>query len=101
MPEPYKEMIRYTVPVDGRPHTLQLNSDPVAASYTHGTITSGIEFWAEWHRSLPVSDRMFRVYGPRHEIPADATWRGTVRDQPGLAWHLYELPAEPTPTEEP
>ncbi|RCG31926.1 hypothetical protein DQ384_05115 [Sphaerisporangium album] len=89
----YKQMFRYAVPIDDNPHLLRLAADPVkVATCTIGTMTPGVEFWAEWRHDVQLAERTFQVFGTGHPVPVNAIHRGTAeRDMHGLVWHLYEL----------
>ncbi|WP_141576156.1 hypothetical protein [Actinomadura sp. WMMA1423] len=91
-----ERMYRYVVPVDDKPHTIELAPGRAAElGPLHLSATaSEVEFWAlhsdEYaHRPLPFT---FQVFGTGQPIPPCALWRGTApRTREGLVWHLFEL----------
>lgn len=87
-----KTIYRYSVPVDDKPHTFELSSDPVRveAIYT-GLGEYEVEFWAEFHTQWPVETRVFKIYGTGHQIPSAAEYWGTCQRINGMVWHLYEI----------
>lgn len=84
-----RRMYRYTVPVDDRPHTEHLTSNPVHVA--NGTTLDEVEFWAEHADDAPKTARRFQVFGTGHPLPANARWVGTCPRVSGLVWHLYEI----------
>ena len=91
-----ERMHRYVVPVDDKPHTIELAPGRAAdMGPLHLAATAGeVEFWAlhsdEYaHRPFPFT---FQVFGTGQPIPRRALWRGTApRTREGLVWHLFEL----------
>lgn len=93
-----ERMYRYTVPIDGQPHTI-----PLAPGHTaelrplHVAATPGaVEFWAVHSDEYPKAllPFTFQVFGTGHDLPPRAWWRGTTPRTPqGLVWHLFEVPA--------
>jgi hypothetical protein len=93
---PLRTVYRYEVPIDDKPHRIQLSSSclpiAVAAVTLDGSATSWIvEFWAEHNDAEPLVDHVFQVFGTGHPVPAGARWRGTCPRLFGLVWHLYEI----------
>jgi hypothetical protein len=96
-----RKVFRYVVPVDDQPHSFQLTkgSPPLhvanGAARTHTSLMMPVpvvEFWAENFAGLETSQRWFRVYGTGHQVPGDASYRGTAPRTPeGLVWHLFEV----------
>jgi hypothetical protein len=86
---PERRMFRYTVPVDDRPWTFDLTSDPVHVA--NGRLLDEVEFWAECTESTPKAGRTFQVFSTGHPLPANARYVGTCPRVSGLVWHLYEL----------
>ena len=79
---------RYRVPVDDRPHTIELTSWPRhVASRTHGEV----EFWAESDPRVTPEPIAFIVIGTGHTVPPGARYVGTALAEFGLVWHLYEV----------
>lgn len=92
MSEDMKRVFRYEVPVDDRPHTFRLTSNPLAVSAVRGRTGHTVEFWAEHHGDFYAVERTFIVYGTGQPIHASAKWWGTAQRVGDLIWHLYELP---------
>ncbi|MGP3914351.1 DUF7352 domain-containing protein [Nonomuraea sp. 10N515B] len=95
---PTKTVLRYEVPIDGRPHTFKLTYGPhkVATKrigVAHANVTHRVEFWVEHEDRDGVTavERTFQVFGTGQPIPASAMWCGTTERLDGLVWHLYEL----------
>ena len=85
-----RRMFRYEIPIDDRPHTVDLDSDPVAVAATGSGF--GVEFWAERAGMGLAHDRTFQVFGTGHLLPDAAKWAGTCpRTEDGFVWHLYDI----------
>ncbi|MEV4287391.1 hypothetical protein AB0K40_17945 [Nonomuraea bangladeshensis] len=105
MPEQTKTVLRYEVPIDGRPHTFRLTHSPHAVAAkrigaAHANVTHRVEFWAE-HDEHPdyvtAVQRTFQVFGTGQPIPASARIVDTTERLDGLVWHLYEVFPEEQP----
>lgn len=92
---PARRVFRYTVPVDDRPWTFDLTSDPVHVA--GGATLDEVEFWAEYDDGAPKAARRFQVFGTGHPLPQNARWVGTCPRVSGLVWHLYELVSDEEP----
>ncbi|MFI7468186.1 hypothetical protein [Nonomuraea sp. NPDC049646] len=99
-PNTSKCVLRYEVPIDGRPHTFELAYGPhkVAAKRigaAHVGVTHRVEFWAEHEDGVAVAERTFQVFGTGQPVPASARLVGTTERLDGLVWHLFQVfPAE-------
>jgi hypothetical protein len=86
-----RTIFRYTVPVDGKPWTQWLTSDPVAVA--NGVTPDEAEFWAEFTAGAPKAPRRFQVFGTGHPLPLNARCIciSAAWTPDGVCWHLYEL----------
>lgn len=91
-----KQVLRYEVPIDDKPHTFLLTYSPHAFATKCIGPTHRVEFWVEHDDSLTAVERAFQVFGTGQPIPVTARWCGTTSRLDGLVWHLYELPQEPS-----
>lgn len=86
-----KQVFRYTVPVDGMAHKIELSGDPIHV----GSRGEGeVEFWAEHDDRLVQLTRKFGVVGTGQPVPEQALCWGTTYDgryPADLVWHLYEI----------
>ena len=86
-----RQVFRYTVPVDDRPHVIHLTSDPLHVA--NGVTLDEVEFWAEHDMDAPEYPAAFQVAGTGQPLPDGALYVGTApRTREGLVWHLYRLP---------
>lgn len=84
-------MFRYSVPIDGEPHTIELTNCPTETAVV-AAAGGVVEFWAENFDREPVFKRTYQVFGTGHPLPPDANHVGTCPRTPeGLVWHLFEL----------
>jgi hypothetical protein len=89
-----KQIFRYEVPIDDRPHTFSLTYSPHAFATKRIGDTHRVEFWVEHDDRLNAVERTFQVFGTGQPIPSTAWLRGSTGRVDGLVWHLYELPQE-------
>lgn len=86
-------MHRYTVPVDDRPHLLQLTGRILHVAKRD---RSSVEVWA-YASAGPAVVRRVQVFGTGQQLPNDVTPErhlGTAITPGGhLVWHLFEVPA--------
>lgn len=97
MPPVDRRMFRYTVPVDDKPHALELWSTPVAfAAVSRDGRGFSVEFWAEHAAGGLTIARAYQVYGTGHPLPKRAEWVATCpRTAEGLVFHLYDVSYAP------
>jgi hypothetical protein len=87
-----RQMFRYVVPVDDRPHRIELTGGPVKVAARKLGGEHVVEFWAEHDPSMTAHLRAFRVFGTGHPLPDEAAWCGTCDRTPdGFVWHLFEV----------
>ena len=81
-------IFRYEVPVDDKPHTLELSG---AVLHVDCRDASTVEVWALETGGPPV-ERVFRVVGTGHPLPEGWTRHVGTAIAPGghLVWHLLE-----------
>jgi hypothetical protein len=85
-----RQVFRYTVPVDDRPHVIDLTNDPLHVA--NGVTLDEVEFWAEHDTDAEEYPAVFQVVGTGQPLP-DGVYVGTCpRTREGLVWHLYRLP---------
>jgi hypothetical protein len=86
-------IFKYTVPVDDRTHSFELNGpDAVVhvASQT-GDTNDGVQMWVEYDRSaFHRGMRHFRVIGTGHPIEQNERYIGTAMCPP-FVWHVVEV----------
>ena len=85
-----RQVFRYIVPVDDRPHVINLTGDPLYVNVTE--MIDEVEFWAEHDMGAPEYPATFQVFGTGHPLPDDARYVGTCPRVRGLVWYLYRLP---------
>jgi hypothetical protein len=86
-----RQVFRYVVPVDDRPHVIHLTNDPLHVA--NGMTLDEVEFWAERDMDAPEYPAAFQVVGTGHPVPDGARYVGTCpRTREGYVWHLYRLP---------
>jgi len=78
---------RYEVPVDDTWHDITLTGPIVHVTSRQGDVRT-VHFWALAGLGSPYTASL-RVYGTGHQVPLDATYRGTAISEP-LVWHLFE-----------
>lgn len=97
-----RRILRHEVPIDGEPHTLLVQGDPVHVDTRRIGVGPDapyrVDFWVEGTLSVPnlvsgpETARTFQVFGTGHELPDDARYWGTApRTDTGLVWHLFEV----------
>ena len=87
-----RRMFRYVVPVDDRPHVIELWDTPVAVAARRDGGGFSVEFWAEHAEGGLTIVHTYQVFGTGHPLPNGAEWVATCPRMPeGLVWHLYEL----------
>lgn len=62
-------------------------SNVVSCQLQNGIIT----IWAIVDESKPLVKRQFDVYGTGWDVDARNTFIGTVQDNDGLVWHIFEI----------
>ena len=70
-----RQVFRYTVPVDDRPHVIHLTNDPLHVA--NGVTLDEVEFWAEHDMDALEYPAAFQVVGTGHQIPDGARYVGT------------------------
>lgn len=87
-----REVRRYEVPVDDRPHALTLGGPILAVGCREPHV---VEFWA-MHDPAVTWRRWFHVHGTGHELPDLAVYVGTAVAPGGrFVWHLFETTNTP------
>jgi hypothetical protein len=83
-----RTVYRYVVPVDDRPHQIDLRGPLVAVGCRQ---VNAVEFWAIWDASTPETTHTFQVYGTG-QPDVEGSYCGTaVAPADYLVWHLFEL----------
>jgi hypothetical protein len=83
-----KSIYRYEVPVDDKPHTLELSGEIVHVATRD---SASVEVWA-WHTGGHTIERAFQVVGTGQPLPEGWTRHVGTAIAPGgrLVWHLLE-----------
>jgi hypothetical protein len=86
-----RQVYRYTVPVDDQDHEIQVRGfgGPLKVGARQLDV---VEFWAMANTELPLTTRVFRVFGTGQPVPDVYEYRGTPEPVAGghLVWHLFE-----------
>lgn len=86
-----RQVFRYVVPVDDRPHVIHLTNDPLHVA--NGVTLDEVDFWAEHDTGGLEYPAAFQVVGTGQPLPDGARYVGTCpRTREGVVWHLFRIP---------
>ena len=85
-----RQVYRYTIPVDDKPHTFPLTHDPLHVA--NGAALDEVDFWAEHDSGSDERAATFQVFATGQALPDGALHVGSCRrGLEGLVRHLYRL----------
>lgn len=86
-----KRVLKWPVPVDGRPHAVGRGQVAhVGSSPENAGRTDRVDVWTIEDDRSRVPDRAVQVFGTGHEVPESAAYLGSVVVGP-LVWHVFEV----------